>query len=144
MTDNKRELLNRLWAMEKANPITKIRMPSDILPLLQKYANRKQEEFIVITLDGQHALIKIRSITKGLVNRTIAHAREIFRPAILDNAVSIIIAHNHPSGNAEHSPEDDEITKRMKDAGKLLGINVLDHIIISKGGYFSYLESGRM
>jgi DNA repair protein RadC len=142
MNNEKQKLLRELWAMEKANPITKISMPSDTLPLLQKYATKKQEHFIVITLDGQHALIKIRVITKGLVNRTIVHPREVFRPAIADNATSIIIAHNHPSGNLEKSPEDEVVTQQIREAGKILGINMLDHIIISKGGYFSFLESG--
>lgn len=140
MKDTKRELMERLWAMEKANPTIKINFPNDVLPILQKYANRKQEHFIMVSLDGSHSIIKTRVITKGILNRTIIHPREIFRPAIMDSAMSIILCHNHPSGKPKPSKEDQEITKRLKDAGKIIGINVIDHIIISKTGYYSFLE----
>jgi len=138
----KRELLEQLWAMEREDPISKIKQPSDILPALQKYVKRKQEEFIVVTLDGVHSIIKVRSITKGLVNKTVLHPREVFRPAIQDNATAIILAHNHPSGNVDPSAEDGAVTKRLRAAGEILGIAVLDHLIVGSRGYYSYLESG--
>ncbi len=138
----KRELLEQLWAKEREDPVSKIGQPTDILPALQKYSKRKQEEFIVITLDGAHNVIKIRSVTKGLVNSTVVHPREVFRPAIRDNAIAIIIAHNHPSGSLIPSVEDDRITRILREAGKILGIEILDHLIISSCGYHSYLENG--
>lgn len=136
----KHELLNQLWVMERENPVQNISSPKDVLPVLQKYARRKQEEFIVITLDTANNIIKIRSITKGLVDRSVVHPREVFRPAILDNAVSIIIAHNHPSGSLKPSPEDEGLTKRIEEAGEIIGIKVLDHLIISKCGYYSFKQ----
>lgn len=119
--------------------------PSTVLKLLQPYARAEVECFLLITLDGAHRPIAVRGITRGLINHTLVHPREVFRPAILDNAVAIIIAHNHPSGNLKPSPDDDDVTKRLVDAGKIIGIVVLDHIIISPdNGYFSYTEHGRL
>ena len=140
----KTELIKQLMAMESAELGTKITTPTDLLPELEKYRDRPQEEFILLTLNGAHEIIKVRSITKGLVNRTLIHPREIFRPAIMDNSAAIIIAHNHPSGNSEPSTEDIAITTRLKDAGILLGIEVLDHLIVSKKGYYSFLENGKL
>ena len=119
----------------------KISSPSDVYPLLSKYHRKKQEYFLVLTLDGAHNVIRITIATIGILNRTIIHPREIFIPAIKDNACSIIIAHNHPSGNIEPSRDDREVTERLCKAGQLLGIEVLDHVIISKKGYFSFLEA---
>jgi DNA repair protein RadC len=88
---SKTELLNMLWAKEKENPTIKIRFPADILPSVFKWRNKKQEHFIVTTLDGSHNIIKTRVITKGLVGQTAVHPREIFRLAISDNATAVIL-----------------------------------------------------
>ena len=136
----KKALLSELWAMEK-EAVT-VSGPFDILPLLQRYRNRKQEEFFVVTLDGNHRVIRTRSITKGLVNQTVAHPREVFRVAITDNATAIVVAHNHPSGSVNPSIEDENITKRLVKAGEIVGIPVLDHIIFSKSGYHSFKDAG--
>ncbi len=122
----------------------KISSPSDIYPVLKKYHNKKQEHFLVLTLDGSHQVIRVNIATIGILNRAIIHPREVFIPAIKDNACSIVIAHNHPSGTLEPSKEDRDITYRLIEAGKLLGIEVLDHVIISKKGYYSFLEEGEM
>ena len=140
----KQELLKALWTAEKENPTTKITGPEDIyLPLL-KYRNKKREYFIVITLDGAHQIIKQRVVSIGMVNRTLTHPREVFRNAISDNAVAIIVAHNHPSGNSEPSRDDDLLTERLTAAGKIIGIEVLDHVIITRTGNYSYLENGKL
>lgn len=136
-------LIKQLMALEAAESSIKITSPGSLLPELLKFANRKQEEFVVVTLNGSNEVIRTRSISKGLVNRTLVHPREIFRPAIKDNAAALIIAHNHPSGSIEPSKEDVELTTRIKAAGELIGIGVLDHIIISKKGYYSFLEEGK-
>jgi DNA repair protein RadC len=121
--------------------------PSDVLePILNELETLKFQEvecFVCITLDGCHKIIGTYVISKGLVNRTLVHAREVFRHAIADNAVAIIIAHNHPSGDLTPSEDDKETTKRMKRAGDILGIKVLDHLIVSPSvqGYFSFLEN---
>ena len=120
-----------------------VKKPSDILSILKRWKNRRQENFLAITLDGKHSVIKTHHITKGIVNRTMFHPRECFWPAIKDNATAIAFAHNHPSGNAEPSPEDNETTKRLCMAGSILGINVLDHVIITNNdNYYSYRQSG--
>jgi len=125
---------------------TQISTPGDVLePILEKLESIKFEDkecFVCITLNGSHKIIGVYVASQGLVNRTLVHPREVFRPAIADNAVAIIIAHNHPSGSLEPSIEDRDVTKRMKQAGDILGIKVLDHIIVAPCvvGYFSLLE----
>jgi DNA repair protein RadC len=124
-----------------------ISRPADALePILEKLEALKFKEvecFVTITLNGGHKIIDTHIVSKGLVNQTIVHPREVFRPAIADNATAIIIAHNHPSGNLEPSAEDKGTTRRIKEAGNLLGIKVLDHLIVSPSarGYFSFLEN---
>lgn len=139
---SKEFLLHELYALEEANPVKKITSSSDILPAVWKYTEEPQEHFIIADLNNTHELIEIRLISKGLVNRTLVHPREIYIGAISNHAVGIIMIHNHPSGNTEPSQEDREITKRIKDAGKIIGIEVMDHIIISKKGHLSFLEEG--
>ena len=122
-----------------------IKSPECVLPLLRRWQNRRQENFLAITLNGSHHVIKIHHITKGLANRTIVHPRECFYPAIKDYAVSVIFVHNHPSGSTVSSPEDDAITERLCMSAEILGINMLDHIIITpKNGSYSYRREGRL
>jgi len=124
---------------------THIKSPECVLPLLRRWQNRKQENFLAITLNGSHHVIKVHHITKGLANRTIVHPRECFYPTIKDYAVSVIFVHNHPSGSAISSPEDDEITDHRGMTAEILGINMLDHIIITpKNGLYSYRREGRL
>jgi len=144
MIDKKKELLSKLWAMEVASPVHKVLSPADILPALVQYQEKEQEHFLVVTLNGAHEVIRVHVVSIGIVNRALVHPREVFRPAFLDNAVAIIMAHNHPSGNFEPFEEDKEITKRLKDSGELLGIEVLDSLIISKRGFYSFLEDDKL
>ena len=125
----------------KRNP-DQVKTPDDAYRLLKRYHGAEQEHFIVITLDGAHMPIAVSIASIGLANKAIVHPREVFVRAIRDMATSIIICHNHPSGSLEASPEDKEITERICSAGKLLGINVLDHIIFSKYGYASLRKEG--
>lgn len=131
-----------LWAelAACAHEVKATSAPADAAALFVKWARKPVEYFLVATLDGAHQLIKIHEITKGLLNRTLIHPREVFREAILDRASAIIVCHNHPSGRLEKSEEDAEITRRLKSAGEVLGIPVLDHLIISKKGFFSFAE----
>ncbi len=122
----------------------KIRMPSDLLPIVDRYIDRKQEHFLVATLNGAHEAVAVRVVTKGLVNRTIIHPREVFAPAITDRAAAVMLAHNHPSGALDPSDEDHDVTRRLVAAGRTLGIPVLDHIIFSDRGYYSFLEDGAL
>ena len=120
---------------------TRIAMPKDAYPLLIHFADIRQEHFIVISLNGGHEVNAIREITKGLINKTVVHPREVFADPITDRACAVVVAHNHPSGNLEPSDEDVDITKRLRQSGDILGIPVLDHLI-SESGYFSFMEHG--
>jgi DNA repair protein RadC len=119
----------------------RISFPADVLPLIQHYADRKQEHFLCISINGANEVIKNRVVSVGLVNRTQVHPREVFADPITDRASAVIVAHNHPSGGLSPSKEDIEITSQLKAAGETLGISLLDHIIFSHKGYYSFLES---
>jgi DNA repair protein RadC len=99
-----------------------------------------QEEMHVLTLNGNHRVIRSHQVTIGLLNSTPVHPREIFRPAILDAAASIMLVHNHPSENPRPSPEDLKATENIEAAGKLIGIKLLDHIVVSRDGCTSIFE----
>jgi len=96
-------------------------------PILQ---NKKQEEMWVILLNAKNRVEKIHMVTMGLADRSQCHAREIFREAIVNNASKIILAHNHPSGDPTPSPQDITMTRSVVEAGKIIGIEVIDHIIV--------------
>ena len=115
----------------------KITNAEDIYDDLKEYANKKQEYFIVVSLDGANHIIEKRVVFIGTLNHSLVHPREVFADALTDRAASIIVAHNHPSGSLEPSSEDILVTNRLRESAKLLGIEILDHIIFSKNGYFS-------
>jgi len=122
-----------------------IRNPQDIIAVAHRWQKRRQENFLVITLDGSHTVLKLHHVTKGLLNRTIVHPRECFYYAIKDYCAAVAFVHNHPSGKPYPSSEDDEITDRLCKSGKILGIHVLDHVIITpKNDYFSYRKYGKL
>jgi len=114
--------------------------PADIYPLIRHYATRMQEHFLSICLNGAHEVLSINVCSVGLVNRTIVHPREVFGEAIRGRATAIVVAHNHPSGNLQPSGDDQDVTRRLRQAGELLGIKLLDHLIFSEEGYLSLLE----
>ena len=121
----------------------KIRHPCDILPFLRHYSVRKQEQFICVSLNGAHEISAIRVVSVGTLTRTLVHPREVFADALADRAAAVILAHNHPSGALAPSAEDLNLTKRLCEAGRLLGIEVLDHIIFSqRDNYVSLSERG--
>jgi DNA repair protein RadC len=122
----------------------KIKSPADILPIIQHYSDRKQEHFLSISINGANEVMNVRVVTIGLVNQSQAHPREIFSDVLMDRASSLIIAHNHPSGNLQPSKEDIDITHKIFEAGRTLGIKLMDHIIFSKKGYYSFLENKRL
>ena len=123
---------------------TRIRNPQDIYNAVRHFADRRQERFISISLNGAHEILAVRVVTLGLVNRTIVHPREVFADPLLDRASAVCVAHNHPSGQVEPSPEDDEVTTRLKSAAEVLGIHLLDHLIFSQTQYYSYLTANRL
>ncbi|MDR1108982.1 MAG: DNA repair protein RadC [Spirochaetaceae bacterium] len=134
------EFGRRRWAMTGI----KISSPADIFTTVRHYADRRQERFICLSLNGAHEVLAVRVVTLGLVNRTIVHPREVFADPISDRSCAICVAHNHPSGELTPSPEDDEVTQTLWKAAKILGIRFLDHIIFSTTAYFSYSQTGRM
>lgn len=134
------ELIKELAKMEACEPTQKISQPTDVVAIFSEYADKDVEYFLVVTLDGKHSVINCHVISKGILDKTIVHPREVFFEAIKDRASAIIIGHNHPSGSLTPSREDNLLTKRLVDAGELMGIKVLDHVIVSKEGYYSFLE----
>ncbi|MDR1931230.1 MAG: DNA repair protein RadC [Spirochaetales bacterium] len=122
----------------------KIAFPKDILPLIDHFADRNQEYFLCASLNGAHEVIACRVVSVGLVNKALVHPREVFADPLSDRAAAVIIAHNHPSGNFNPSGEDRDITVKIRNAAKVLGIHLLDHIIFGRGGYYSFLENGEL
>ncbi|MCB4749284.1 MAG: DNA repair protein RadC [Sulfurovum sp.] len=114
----------------------------DVYEELQNYCNKKQEYFLSITLDGASHIINTRTVFIGTLNQSMVHPREVFTNAIADRAAGIIIAHNHPSGTLYPSQADIRITKRLKEVSKLVGIELLDHVILSQEGYYSFSDEG--
>jgi DNA repair protein RadC len=137
------ELGRRLFSRDQSLK-RKITVPADVLPLVDHLAGKKQEHFICITLSGAHEVLEVRTITVGLLNHSLVHPREVFADAITDRAAAIICVHNHPSGTLEPSSQDLAITRQLAEAGTLLGIRLLDHLIISDNGWLSLKERGLM
>lgn len=118
--------------------------PRDAWELIRHFDDRKQERFLCCTLNGAHDVIAVRLVTLGLVNRTIIHPREIFSEAVADRASAIFVAHNHPSGRLDPSPEDLDITERLRQAGDILGIPLVDHLVFSHEAFHSMVETGHL
>ena len=137
----KEQLIAMLCEREKKNIGN---TPATIWETIKHYGLEKQEYFIAVLLDGAHQIIKHVVVSMGLINRTLVNPREVFAPAIENRATAIVIAHNHPSGNLEPSADDLEVTDRLKKAGLILGIEVLDHIIFSANKYHSMMETGEI
>ena len=112
--------------------------------LLPQYGAHPVEQFGIVLLDTKHRLIRIRMISVGSLDSTVVHPREVFREAASASAAAIILFHNHPSGDPTPSPEDFILTTRMVNAGDIMGIDVLDHLILADQRYYSLVESGRM
>ncbi|MEK7212354.1 MAG: DNA repair protein RadC [Patescibacteria group bacterium] len=116
-----------------------------VAEFLQKYIGReKKEHFVMLSLNIRNSLVKISDISVGTLNASIVHPREVFKEAIQSSAAQIIIAHNHPSDNPEASPEDIALTRRLGEAAKIFGIELLDHIIVTKDRFFSLKEQELM
>lgn len=118
----------------------RIKRPADIIPFIQSYALKQEEHFLCITLDSAHEIKKSNLISKGILNKSLIHPREIFADPITDRAAAIILAHNHPSGDPQPSLQDVEATQKILEASRIIGIQLLDHIIITKTSYFSFRE----
>jgi DNA repair protein RadC len=122
----------------------KVAFAPDAYPLIRHLADRIQEQFICISLNGANEVIAVRTVSVGLVNRALVHPREVFADPITDRAAAIIVAHNHPSGNLSPSQDDLAVTRQLKQAGITLGIKLLDHIIFNHERHYSLLENGQL
>jgi len=120
----------------------KIKSAKDILPLVADIADKKQEYFVCISLNGANEVIEKRIVTIGLVNSSQVHPREVFADVIADRAATVIFAHNHPSGDPKPSESDTKTHRQLTEAGNILGLRILDHVIVTKKGYFSFQEAG--
>ena len=124
---------------------TRISCPKDIYKVLTKVCRiqcNAEEVFILITLNTKNIVTGYFEVHRGTINTSLVHPREVFKRALLNNASNIMVAHNHPSGDPNPSKEDIQITERLKEAGNLLGINLLDHIIVGEDKYISLKEKG--
>lgn len=130
-------------ASRKQRDGAQIRSPEDVVQLYQaQLRDLKHEVFLVLLLDSANHLLREVKISEGILNSSLVHPREVFKPAIDEPAASIILIHNHPSGNPEPSSEDIQITRQMVEAGKIIGIPVHDHIIITAHAHTSFVERG--
>lgn len=141
------ELGKRLAGQKKADPQTayKITSTSDALSYCKAHFNRlaqeaSQEEFHVVLLNEKHHVIKTEQITIGLLNKSLAHPREVFRPAIRESASAVILVHNHPNGDPTPSQDDKNITKELREAADTLDIRILDHLILARDNIISMVE----
>lgn len=135
------ELGHRLYGNKNTKLIVS---PKDVWQLMRDEVQKKKEYFIVLYLNTRNQMIQKEIISIGSLSASIAHPREVFEPAVRHHAGQIILAHNHPSGDATPSEEDRATTKRLVKAGELLGIEVIDHVVVTKEGFVSMQEKGMM
>lgn len=121
----------------KDKQATLILSPKDVWESCRDIRDHKKEHFVVFFLDTRNQQIKREIISVGTLNANLVHPREVFEPAIKHSAAQIIVCHNHPSGNPEPSDEDLAITKRLQEAGKILGIEIMDHVVVCQGSFLS-------
>ncbi len=121
-----------------------ISSPADVDRLLRgRIVNLDRENFVVVLLNTKNEVIESPLVSVGTLSSALVHPREVFKPAIRASAASVILAHNHPSGNIEPSREDREVTRRLVEAAEILGIEVLDHVIVGDG-FYSMKEHGKL
>ncbi|HZM27507.1 MAG TPA: DNA repair protein RadC [Gemmatimonadales bacterium] len=129
------ELTRRRYRGKKP---AEIRGPDDVVRVLGPKIRREQREhFMVLLLNARHEVVAKETVSIGSLNASIVHPREVFKPAVVASAATVVLVHNHPSGDPEPSEEDLAITRRLVEAGDLLGIQVLDHVIVAERGVVS-------
>jgi DNA repair protein RadC len=121
---------------------TRFSAPQQVYDTFSFLMKETKEMFLTLHLDGKNRIIAMDTVSVGSLNQSIVHPREVFKTACLSNAAALILIHQHPSGDPTPSSEDISITRRLKEAGELMGIRVLDHIIIGDGEYCSFVEKG--
>jgi DNA repair protein RadC len=137
------ELANRLDGYTETGGKTVIKNPEDIAGVVRgKLRGKKKEHFLALLLDTRNQVLKVAEISIGSLDSSIVHPREVFKEAIAASAAAVIFAHNHPSGDCTPSTDDIELTKRLAQAGQIIGIEVLDHIIIGDRNHLSLKNKG--
>jgi len=137
------ELTNRLESYSGAGEKSPVKTPEEVAGLVRsRLRNKKKEHFLALLLDTRSRLIKIAEISIGSLDSSIAHPREVFKEAVIASAASVIFVHNHPSGDTEASKDDIMLSKRLAEAGEIIGIDVLDHVIIGDDRYLSLKREG--
>jgi DNA repair protein RadC len=137
--------LGRRTLMRAAAERPRLRSPRDMAAyLLPQYGALPVEQFGIVMLDTKQRVIRIKILSLGSLDSTVVHPREVFREAASASAASIVLFHNHPSGDPSPSPDDIALTARMVSAGGVMGIDVVDHVILADQRYFSLVESGRL
>jgi DNA repair protein RadC len=122
---------------------TVVLTPQQVSALIREFLqNSDREHFIVVFLDSRSAVIGLHTVSIGTLTESLVHPREVFKAAIVANAASIVVAHNHPSGTAHTSEADISVTNKLKEAGRIIGIPVEDHVVIGDEKYFSFREEG--
>lgn len=134
--------LGRRWGGGASAGGPRLDSPERVREQLADFAERRKEHFIAFYLDACHGLLHRETVSVGTLTASLVHPREVFAPALAHCAASVLVAHNHPSGNPEPSAEDRRTTTRLCDAGRLMGIPVLDHVIIAGARCFSFRENG--
>lgn len=134
----------RLKEAKPAKEITKLSSPSDVAEYIRGYAplDLGVEQVVVMGVDPKMTILYTEIVSKGTVNSTIAHPREIFRRAILERAYAVFVAHNHPSGDPTPSMDDRALTQRLKDASQVIGIRLLDHVVVGDPEEYSFAKNG--
>jgi len=107
-----------------------------------EFRDSRKEYFLILLLDGKNRIIRRVQVSEGSLNQSIVHPREVFNPAVKESAAAVILVHNHPTGDPAPSSEDIAVTRRLREAGEIMGIKVLDHIIVGDGEYLSFVERG--
>lgn len=140
-----REAGQRAWAYERKAPKIYLSGPSDVADMLMhEMAGLDREHFRAILLNTKNRILGIRTISVGSLNSSVVHAREVFKAAVSESAQAIVLVHNHPSGVPDPSPEDIAVTERLSEAGRILGIEVLDHVVLGGQGFVSLKELGHL
>jgi len=137
------ELTSRLEGYQENGKRETVKTPEDVVALVRsRLKGKKKEYFLALLLDTRNQLIRVAEISVGSLDSSIVHPREVFKEAVSASAASVIFAHNHPSGDPEASEDDINLTKRLAEAGEIMGIDVLDHIIIGEEKYLSLKREG--
>lgn len=135
------ELSKRVLSVD-VDVLPTVRSPSDVANAAADIRKSKRENFVILCLNARNQVIRKETISIGSLNASIVHPREVFEPAVRESAASIVLVHNHPSGDTRPSDDDIELTRRLVKAGEIMGIEVLDHVIVSEKKHLSMKEMG--